>query len=160
MLDLTRTQREVINHIVAENEGRPWGSRIAKYIHAFSGRFLPDMAFTFYFMSAARPIMYVYDPQNRENRSSRKVFQEECDKKKAKLLEITGFFKELTEKGYVRRYYRGLQARQPLPEGYDTVWRKYSDFYSNVTADLAFVCLADFTPKLKLYKLWKNMINK
>lgn len=86
-----------------------------------------------------------------------RVFHAECDQKKTKILEITGFFKELTEAGYVRRYYRGLRGRQELPDRYDMVWRKYSDFYSNMMADLAFVCLADFTPKLKLYKLWKNI---
>jgi hypothetical protein len=35
---------------------------------------------------------------------------------------------------------------------YDMVWRKYSDFYNNM--------MADFTPKLKLYKLWKIMLDQ
>jgi hypothetical protein len=126
-------------------------------LRAFSGNFLPEMPFTFYFLSTTRPIMYVYDPNSAEKRSSRAVFHAECDQKKGKILEITGFFEYLTEHDYVHRWYKGLQGRQKLPEHYDLVWRKYSDFYSSVMSGLAFVCLADFTPKLKLYKLWKTI---
>jgi hypothetical protein len=150
-------QREVINHLVAENEGIRWCSRISKYLRAFKGEFTQDMPFTFYFLSEIRPIMYVYDPNTGDKRSSREAFHEECNQKKSRILELTGFFEELTELGYVRRYYKGLQGRQPLPERYDRVWRKYSDFYSNVMRGLSYVCLAEFTPKLKLYNLWENM---
>jgi hypothetical protein len=85
------------------------------------------------------------------------VFHGECNQKKSKILEITGFFEYLTEHNYIRRIYRGLRGRPELPEGYANVWRKYSDFYNDVMSGLSFVCLADFTPKLKLYKLWKSI---
>jgi hypothetical protein len=46
-----------------------------------------------------------------------------------------------------------------MPEGYVKVWRKYSDFYNDLMSGLSLVCLAEFTPKLKLYKPWEH-INK
>ncbi|MDR2798149.1 MAG: hypothetical protein LBB80_07375 [Treponema sp.] len=157
MTDLSRTQKEVINYLIAENEGTHSFGKVGTYMRAFSGIFHVEMPFTFYFLSEAHPIMYVYDPRPADKRSSRTVFQHECNQKKQKILEITGFFEDLTENGYVRRIYRGLRGRTELPEHYDRVWRKYSDFYSNIMAGLAFACLADFVPKLKLYKLWKAL---
>jgi hypothetical protein len=157
MIPINLTKKEIINYIVAENEGIAYSGKVRDYLRAFSGTFSPGMPFTFYFLSVTRPIMYVYDPQRAEQRSSRVVFHQECDKKKPDLLEITNFFEYLTEKEYVRRSYKGLKGRSKLPERYDLVWRKYSDFYSNMMAGLSFVCLADFLPKLKLYKLWKTI---
>ncbi|MDR1986986.1 MAG: hypothetical protein LBP88_08465 [Treponema sp.] len=156
MFDLTRTQQEIITYIIAENEGvRPFG-KITAYMQAFHGGFSPAMPFTFYFLSETRPIMYVYDPRSSEDRSTREAFHRECHQKKPKMLEITGFFEYLTGHNYIRRICRGLWGRPELPEGYAHVWRKYSDFYNDLMSGLSFVCLADFTPKLKLYKLWKN----
>ncbi|MDR3115806.1 MAG: hypothetical protein LBU25_09840 [Treponema sp.] len=157
MRDLSRTQKEIINYLIAENEGTHSFGKAGIYMRAFRGIFRAEMPFTFYFLSETRPIMYVYDPRPADKRSSREVFHHECNHKKQKILEITGFFEDLTEAGYVRRIYRGLQGRMELPEHYDRVWRKYSDFYSNIMAGLAFVGLADFTPKLKLYKLWRTL---
>ncbi|MDR2633756.1 MAG: hypothetical protein LBC51_09085 [Treponema sp.] len=157
MTDLSRTQKEVINYLIAENEGTHSFGKVGIYMRAFSGTFCAEMPFTFYFLSETRPIMYVYDPMPSDKRSSREVFQHACNQKKRKILEITDFFEALSENGYVRRIYRGLRGRSELPEHYDRVWRKYSDFYSNIMAGLAFVCLADFTPKRKLYTLWKTL---
>ncbi|MDR1987031.1 MAG: hypothetical protein LBP88_08695 [Treponema sp.] len=103
------------------------------------------------------PAYHGYDPRPADKRSSRAVFHHECSPQKQKILEITGFFEDLTENGYIRRIYRGLRGRMELPMHYDRVWRKYSDFYSAIMAGLGFVCLADFVPKLKLYKLWEAL---
>lgn len=157
MLDLTRTQQEIITAIIAENEGLRSFGNITAYLQAFHGDFSPALPFTFYFLSEIRPIMYVYDPRSSEDRSTREVFHRECRQKKSKILEITGFFEYLTEHNYIRRIYRGLRGRPELPEGYAQVWRKYSDFYNDVMSGLSFVCLADFTPKLNLYKRWKTI---
>ncbi|MDR1302097.1 MAG: hypothetical protein LBK43_06470, partial [Treponema sp.] len=84
------------------------------------------------------------------------VFHRECHEKKQKILEITNFFEYLTEKDYVHRIYQGLAGRPVLPNQYDKTWRKYSDFYMDLMSGLSFVCLAVFTPKLKLYRLWEH----
>ncbi|MDR2392709.1 MAG: hypothetical protein LBD93_00895 [Treponema sp.] len=100
--------------------------------------------------------MYVYNPQPAETRSSRSVFREECERKKPKILEITRFFEYLAEHDYVQMEYRGIQDRPLRPVGYDTVWRKYSDFYNDIMTGLFFVCLAEFTPTERLYELWHS----
>jgi hypothetical protein len=156
MLTLTKTQKEIINHLIAAHEKRPWGSNIAPYFRAFTGAFAPSMPFTFYFLSATHPLMYVYDPRPAELRSSRAVFREECERKKPKLLEITGFFEYLVEHGYIQMEYRGIQGRPPRPAGYDAVWRKYGDFYNDIMTGLSFVCLSDFSPNEKLYEFSRH----
>ncbi|MDR2797202.1 MAG: hypothetical protein LBB80_02565, partial [Treponema sp.] len=158
MITVTSTQKEVIHHLIAAHEKRPWGSKIAKYFRAFTGAFSPDMPFTFYFLSANHPIMYVYDPRPAEQRSSREIFRGECERKKSKILAITRFFEYLAEYEYVSMEYRGIQGRPLRPLGYDGVWRKYSDFYNDIMTGLSFVCLSDFTPTEKLYALWKTRI--
>ena len=156
-MEFTGIKKEIINYIIAENEGRRFTPKIADYLQSFSGDFSHSMPFTFYFLSSTRPVMYVYDPDRAENRSRRSVFHAECHKKKEKILEITSFYEYLTEDNYVHRWYKGLQGRSSLPPDYDLVWRKYSDFYSDHISGLSFVCLADFTPKMKLYKLWRGV---
>ncbi|MHB9291169.1 hypothetical protein Holit_00241 [Hollandina sp. SP2] len=150
MLTLTATQKEIIHHLIAAHERRPWGSKIAKYFRAFTGAFSPDRPFTFYFLSANHPIMYVYDPRPAEQRSSREVFRTECERKKPKILEITRFFEYLVDNEYVQMEYRGIEGRPQRPVGYDAVWRKYSDFYNDIMTGLSFVCLSNFTPTEKL----------
>jgi hypothetical protein len=158
MLAVTSTQKEIIHHLIAAHEKRPWGGKIARYFRAFTGAFHTDMPFTFYFLSANHPIMYVYDPRPAEQRSSRAVFREECERKKPMILEITRFFEYLAEHEYVSMEYRDIQGRPERPLGYDAVWRKYSDFYNDIMTGLSFVCLSDFTPTEKLYALWKGRI--
>ena len=99
--------------------------------------------------------MYVYDPLPAEQRSSRRVFREECESKKPKILAITRFFEYLAEHEYVQMEYWGIQERPERPLGYDAVWRKYGDFYNDIMSGLSFVCLSDFTPTQKLYAFWK-----
>jgi hypothetical protein len=152
-MELSPTHKEIINHLIAAHEKRLWGSTIAPYFQAFTGAFSPTMPFTFYFLSVTHPILYVYDPRPAEQRSSRKVFREECERKKPKILEITGFFEYLVEHAYIQMEYRGIQRRPPRPVGYDAVWRKYSDFYNDIMTGLSFVCLSDFKPNPKLYEL-------
>jgi hypothetical protein len=52
--------------------------------------------------------------------------------------EETYSFEYLTENGYTRRIYHGLKGRQAVPDQYDRVWRKYSDFYNRVVRKLRF----------------------
>jgi hypothetical protein len=157
MINLSLTHKEIIKYLIAENEGTHSFGKVGNYMRSFSGQFLPEMPFTFYFLSETRPIMYMYDPNPADKRSSRAVFHEECHQKIPKILEITGFFDYLTENDYVRRIYRGLQGRAALPYQYDQIWRKYSDFYNDSMIGLSFVCLADFIPKVKLYRLWESL---
>jgi hypothetical protein len=155
-MELSPIKKEIINHLIAAHEKRPWGSKLAQYFQAFTGAFSSNMPFTFYFLSANHPIMYVYDPRPAEQRSSRKIFREACERKKPKLLEITDFFEYLVEHAYIQMEYRGIQGRPPRPVGYDAVWRKYGDFYNDIMTGLSFVCLSDFSPNEKLYELWHS----
>jgi hypothetical protein len=157
MVDLNRTHKEIINYLIAENEGTHSFGTVGTYLRAFSGQFQRNMPFTFYFLSENRPIMYVYDPHLPDKRTSRKVFHLECHQKKRKILEITDFFEYLTEQDYIHRIYQGLSGRPALPNQYDKIWRKYSDFYMDIMSGLSFVCLSVFTPKLKLYRLWERI---
>ncbi|MDR2393504.1 MAG: hypothetical protein LBD93_05050 [Treponema sp.] len=97
-------------------------------------------------------------PLPSEKRSTRKMFHEQCRLKKPKILEITVFLSILRNIN-ISAIYRGLRGRLEMPEGYVKVWRKYSDFYNDLMSGLSLVCLAEFTPKLKLYKPWEH-INK
>jgi hypothetical protein len=157
-MELNAAKKEIVNHLIAAHEGKPWGSGLSKYFRAFSGAFSPDMAFTFYFITETRPVMYVYDPRPADKRSSRPAFHEECARKKPKILEISGFFEELADNGYLHIEYKGLRGRPPLPDRYDRVWRKYGDFYNDLMLGLSYVCLSDFTPAQKLYDLWKTAV--
>ncbi|MHB9292867.1 hypothetical protein Holit_01978 [Hollandina sp. SP2] len=159
MIALNRTKKEIIHYLIAENEGVHSFGRVTTYMRAFRGTFKPEMPFSFYFLSEMQPVMYVYDPRPSEKRSTREAFHQQCTIKKPKIMEITSFFEYLTEHQYIRRIYRGLRGRPELPEDYVKVWRRYSDFYNDVMSGLSFVCLAEFTPKLKLYKIWEH-INK
>jgi hypothetical protein len=157
-MELNNTKKEIINHLIAAHEGRSWGSKLSKYFRAFTGSFSPDMPFTFYFLTKTRPIMYVYDPRPANLRSSRSAFHRECEQKKPKILEITSFFEYLVTHGYLNMEYKGLVGRPPLPENYNRVWRKYSDFYNDTMLGLSYVCLSDFTPTQRLYDCWETAI--
>ena len=157
-MELTNTQKEIINHLAAMHEGKPWGSKISKYFRAFGGDFSSDMPFTFYFISENRPVMYVYDPRPEDKRSSRAVFQAECEMKKYKILEISRFVEYLVNNGYLEMKYKGLQCRPPLPAHYDRVWRKYGGFYNDVMIGLSYVCLSDFIPAQRLYDLQQECV--
>jgi hypothetical protein len=157
-MELNNTKKEIINHLIAAHDGRPWGSKLSKYFRAFTGAFSPDMPFTFYFLTETRPIMYVYDPLPGNLRSSRTVFHGECEQKKPKILEITSFFEYLVTNGYLNMEYKGLQRRPPLPDHYDRIWRKYSDFYNDIMLGLSYICLSDFTPTQHLYDFWETSI--
>ena len=157
-MTLTKTQKEIINHLIAKNQGKVWRSKLTKYFKAFTGEFYTDMSFTFYFISETRPVMYVYDPLPVEKWSPRTEFNKECEQKKSKILEIAGFFEYLSSNNYLDMNYKGLQGRPQLPPGYDQTWRKYSDFYNDIMLGLSFICLTDFTPTEKLYDFWEEHI--
>ena len=157
-MELNNTKKEIINHLIAARERRPWGSKLYKYFRAFTGTFSPDMPFTFYFVTETRPVIYVYDPRPADKRSSRAVFHAECDQKKPKLLEITAFFEYLVNNDYLYMEYKGLKGRPPLPDHYDQVWRKHSDFYNDIMLGLSYICLSDFNPTQKLYDIWETTI--
>jgi hypothetical protein len=158
MRDLTKTEKEVVNYLIAKNEGiQPPLLRIYKYLQAFTGSFSPDMPFTFYFFDERKPIMYVRDMTKPHERSSHTAFFNECAKRKPKIEEITGFYEYLVDNGYVKRFYKGLAGRPELPKQYHLMWRRYNDFYSGIMIGLTSVCLSEFVPKLKLYELWRSI---
>jgi hypothetical protein len=157
-MELANTQKEIINHLIALHESSAYTSKLSPYFRAFGGDFSPDMPFTFYFASETHPVMYIYDPLPGNLRSSRAVFQAECDQKKAKILEIGRFIANLVEDNYLDIKYKGLQGRAELPENYDRVWRKYGNFYNDVMLGLSYVCLSDFIPTQRLYHLQQELI--
>ena len=157
-MDFTNTQKEIINHLVALHEGKIVESKLSKYFRAFTGEFSPDMPFTFYFVSETRPIMYVYEPLPGNKRSSRDVFHAECNSKKSKLLEISGFVEYLVNNDYFEMQYKGLQGRPPLPDNYDKEWRKYSDFYNDVMLGLSYICLSNFIHTQKLFNIHQDVL--
>jgi hypothetical protein len=158
-MELTSMKKDIINHIIAEHEGRRWGSKTAKYLRALSGEFSQDMSFTIYFVNEVRPIMYVNDARGGKDRSSREVFQRECEVRKEKLRRIIACYEELERGGYVEMEYRGLVGRPRLPEQYYEGWRKYSNFYQDMMEGLRYVCLSKFEPSNKLYEVWEGMRN-
>ena len=157
-MKFTNTQKEIINHLAALHDGSAYTSKLSPYFRAFGGEFSSDMPFTFYFTSETRPVMYVYDPLPGNLRSSRAIFHAQCDQKKAKILEIYSFVEYLVENKYLERQYKGLQGRAALPQDYDRVWRKYSDFYNDIMLALSYICLSDFIPTQKLYDLQPNTV--
>jgi hypothetical protein len=54
-MELNAAKKEIVNRLIAAQEGRPWGSGLSKYFRAFSGAFSPDMYLTFYFVTGTRP---------------------------------------------------------------------------------------------------------
>ena len=155
-MNFTGTQKEIINHLTALHEGSAYTSKLSPYFRAFGGDFSSDMPFTFYFTSETRPVMYVYDPLPGNLRSTRAVFHAQCDQKKAGISEISSFVEYLVNNDYLEMEYKGLQGRAVLPQDYDRVWRKYSDFYNDIMLGLSYVCLSDFVPTQKLYDLQPN----
>ena len=157
-MNLTNTQKEIINHLTTLHEGSAYTNKLSPYFRAFSGNFSPDMPFTIYFTSETRPVMYVYDPLPGNLRSSRAVFHAQCEQKKAEILGISNFVEYLVNNNYLEMKYKGLQGRAALPENYDRVWRKYSDFYNDIMLGLSYICLSDFIPTQKLYDLQSNAL--
>jgi hypothetical protein len=158
MIALIPANKEIIAYIIAKNENErlPF-LRIYPYLRAFSGDFVPDMPFTFYFAAEERPMLFNRETKRPAEQSNRAVFALDMAKRKPELLEITQFYGYLSGNGYVRRVYKGIENRQALPKGYERYWRRYQDFDKELAQGLAFVCLADFFPKIKLYDLWESI---
>ncbi|GHU58975.1 hypothetical protein FACS189444_3520 [Spirochaetia bacterium] len=151
---LDTVQKNVIDQLVAAEEGRALHNAVEPYFRAFTGAFSADMPFTFYFEAANRPVMFLYDPTPVAARSSHYLFMERCEQIKANILPITAFVQELAEGGYVTVRPLGIKDRPPLPPDYVNCWRKYKHFYPDVIAGLSFVCCSQLRPAQKLYDEW------
>jgi hypothetical protein len=147
-------KRNIINQLVAADDGRVLHSPMEPYFRAFTGAFSADIPFTFYFEAKNRPVMFVYDPTPIAARSSHALFTGRCERIKANILPITGFIEELADDGYVTVRSLDFKDRPSLPPDYANHWRKYKHFYTDVMDGLAFVCFSEFVPTQKLYDVW------
>ncbi|AEF85111.1 hypothetical protein TREPR_0031 [Treponema primitia ZAS-2] len=151
-LDLFK--KNIINQIVAADDGRVLHSPVEPYFHAFTGEFSQGMPFTFYFEEKNKPIMFVYDSTPIDRRSSHALFLERCEEIKVNILPITNFIQKLTDDGYVTVRPLDFTDRPELPPDYANLWRKYKQFYSDVMNGLSFACFSRFVPEQKLYDVW------
>ncbi|GHT95467.1 hypothetical protein FACS1894141_4120 [Spirochaetia bacterium] len=147
-------QKQVIDQLVAAEEGRALHNAVEPYFRAFTGAFSADMPFTVYFEAANRPVMFVYDPTPVAARSSHYLFMERCEQIKAHILPITAFVQELADTGYVTVRPLGIRDRPPLPPDCVNYWRKYKHFYTDVIEGLSFMCCSQLRPAQKLYDEW------
>jgi hypothetical protein len=147
-------KRNIINQIVAADDGRELHDPVEPYFRAFTGAFSPDMPFTFYFEAKNRPLMFVYDATPIAARSSHALFIERCERIKANILPITTFIQELTDDGYIRARPLEFKDRPALPPDYANQWRTYRHFYTDVMDGLSFVCFSQLVPVQKLYDVW------
>jgi hypothetical protein len=147
-------KKDVINNIVAAEDGGVLHSKLKPYFRAFSGAFAPGMPFTFYFEAVNKPVMFVYDPTPIDRRSSHAAFIANCDRIKANILPITDFIQELADGGYIDVSPVEFRDRPVLPADYANYWRKYKQFYRDVMDGLSFVCFSRLRPDQKLYDLW------
>jgi hypothetical protein len=147
-------KRNIINQLVAMDDGRELHDPLEPYFRAFTGAFEPDMAFTFYFEARNSPAMLVYDPTPIAARSSHALFNDRCEGIKAGILPIASFARELAEGKYLAATPLDSSARPPLPPNYERHWRKYKHFYADVAEGLEFLCFSRLTPTQKLYDLW------
>jgi hypothetical protein len=147
-------ERNVINQIVAAEDGKPVNDPVQPYFRAFTGAFSADMPFTFYFENIRKPVMLVYDPTPISARSSHYLFMERCEQIQARIPAIAGFVQELADTGYVRTQPANLEDRPALPPDYVNYWRSYKHFYSGEIDSLFLVCLYELKPTQKLYDVW------
>jgi hypothetical protein len=147
-------KKNVINHLVAADDGRSLGDPMESYFRAFTGAFNVGMPFTFYFEAKNKPIMLVYDPIPIDRRSNHAEFIARCDSIKAGILPITNYIQELADTAYLIATPLDYHARPALPPDYANHWRKYKQFYNDVMMDLSFVCCSRLEPKQKLYDAW------
>jgi hypothetical protein len=151
---LNSFKKDIINQLVAVDEGRVLNNPLGPYFRAFSGAFDPGMPFTVYFEVKNKPVLFVFDAKPNENRSSRALFVEQCERIKANILSITNVIQELTDSAYLSVDPPDSNNRPPLPLNWDTYWRKYTHFSPILIDGLAFVCFSRLTPQQKLYDIW------
>jgi hypothetical protein len=147
-------KKDVINNIIAAEDGRAQHNKLEPYFRAFTGAFSPDMPFTFYFEAQNKPLMFVYDATPIDRRSSHASFIACGDRVKANILPITNFIQELEGAGYISVRPTDFRDRPELPPDYANYWRKYKQFYNDVMTGLSFVCCAHIEPAQKLYDVW------
>jgi hypothetical protein len=147
-------KKNIINQLIAAEDGREGHTALEPYFRAFSGAFSPDMPFTFYFEERNKPVMFVYDATPIDRRSSHASFIARCDRIKTGILPITDFVQELAGSGYIDVSPAELRDRPALPPNYATYWRKYRQFYNDVMTGLSFVCCSRIEPAQKLYDVW------
>jgi hypothetical protein len=153
-------KKNVINHLAAAGEGKPFASPMGAYFRAFTGAFEPDMPFTFYFEARDKPILFVYDATPIDRRSSHAAFIARCDDIKSRILPITRCVQELAAAGFLETSPLDYRDRPALPVDYAHHWRKYKQFYNDVMTGLSFVCCSRLEPTRKLYELWGKVSAK
>jgi hypothetical protein len=153
---LNSFKKDIINQLVAAEEGRILNNPLGPYFRAFTGVFDPRMPFTFYFEVKNKPVMFVFDAKPNEDRSSRAIFIEQCERISENTLRITNGIQELTDGGYLTVNPPDSKNRSPLPVNWDTCWRKYTHFTPYLIDGLSFVCFSRLTPQQKLYDVWEK----
>jgi hypothetical protein len=153
---LTAFKKDIINQLVAADEGRVLNNPLAPYFRAFTGVFDPRMPFTFYFEAKYKPVLFVFDAKPNEDRSSRAVFVEYCERISKNTLRITNVIQELTDGAYLTVNPPESNTRPPLPQNWDKCWRKYTHFSPMLIDGVAFVCFSRLTPTEKLNDVWQK----
>jgi hypothetical protein len=146
-------RKNIINNLIAAEEGRTLEGPMGAYFRAFTGAFEPDMPFTFYFEARDKPVLFVYDATPIDRRSSHAEFIARCDAIKSRILPITRHIQELAEAGYLSVLPQDYRDRPALPADYANHWRKYKQFYNDVMTGLSFVCCSRLKPARKLCEL-------
>jgi hypothetical protein len=147
-------KKNVINHLIAAEEGRPLAGPMGAYFRAFTGAFEPEMPFTFYFEERDKPTLFVYDATPIDRRSSHAAFIARCDDIKSRILPMVRCLQELAAAGFLETSPLDYRDRPALPADYANHWRKYKQFYNDVMTGLSFVCCSRLEPTRKLHELW------
>jgi hypothetical protein len=147
-------KKNVINQIVAIDDGRALHSPLEPYFRAFTGGFSADMPFTFYFEATNSPVLLVRDPTPIAARSSHAVFVDRCEKIKADVMAIADFVQELVDGGYLAAQPLDFGDRPRLPPDYENTYRRYKHFYTDIMDSLFLVCFYRLKPQQKLYDVW------
>jgi hypothetical protein len=151
---LNSFKKDIINQLVAADEGRILNNPLESYFRAFTGAFDPRMPFTFYFEVKNKPALFVFDAKPNEDRSSRALFVEYCERISENTLRITNAIQELTDGGYLTVNPPDSKNRSPLPLNWDSCWRRFAHFTPCLIDGLSLVCFSRLTPQQKLYDVW------
>jgi hypothetical protein len=151
---LNAFKKDIINQLVAAEEGQVLNNPLGPYFRAFTGAFDPGMPFTFYFEVKNKPALLVFDAKPNEDRSSRAVFVEYCERICENTLRITNAVQELTDGGYLTVNPPDSNKRSPLPLNWDSCWRRYTHFAPYLIEGLSLVCFSRLTLQQKLYDVW------
>jgi hypothetical protein len=152
----TPLKLDVINHLIAQYEGKTPPESLRDYMRAFAGGFAPDMKFTLHQPAVNKLFLYVYEENCNIKGIPRSEFNKRCKSIIKPLVEIAKFIEYLYEKEYITMEYKGNRMKM-LPEGVHKYWRRYEGFYPDESEPIIFVRSIAITPARKLYELRETL---